>query len=162
MATIADFVRARAADDGVALLFEDQQWSWLEFVAGAAQRAQWLLAERQPGPFHIGLLLENVPDYPLLLSAASLVGATVVGINPTRRGDELARDIRHCDVQLVITEPTLAPLLEGLDVGVGADRIFDIESPAYADVLMAYKGAPLPEVAVDDYDLFLLLFTSGV
>jgi fatty-acyl-CoA synthase len=160
--TIADLVRARADDDGTALLFEDERWSWREFVEAAGARANWLLADRQPGPFHIGLLLENVPEYPFLLSAAALVGATVVGINPTRRGDELARDIRHCDVQLVITEPTLAPLLEGLDLGVSTDRVFEIESPAYADALTPYKGAPLPEIAVDDADLFLLLFTSGV
>src|SRR4051812_2601650 len=160
--TIADLVRARADDDGIALLFEEERWTWRDFVDAAGQRADWLLANRQAGPFHIGLLLENVPEYPLLLSAAALVGATVVGINPTRRGDELARDIRHCDVQLVITEPTLAPLLDGLDLGVGADRVFDIESSAYADVLTAYKGAPLPDIAVDDSDLFLLLFTSGV
>src|SRR3954453_8929039 len=161
MPTIADFVRARAADDGVALLFEDQQWSWSEFVAGAAQRAQWLLAHRQPGPFHIGLLLENVPDYPLMLSAAALVGATVVGINPTRRGDELARDIRHCDVQLVVTESLQAPLLDGLDVGVPADRVFDIDSEAWPKALAPYEGAAIPDVEVDDSALYLLLFTSG-
>jgi fatty-acyl-CoA synthase len=160
--TIADVVRARADDDGVALVFEDQRWTWPEFVAGAAQRAQWLLANRQPGPFHIGLLLENVPDYPLLLSAAALVGATVVGINPTRRGEELAGDIRHCDVQLVVTESMLAPLLEGLDLGVGADRVVDVDDPSYAEALAPYAGAPLPDVAVDESSLYLLLFTSGV
>src|SRR4051794_3990151 len=162
MPTIADFVRARAADDGVALLFEDQQRSWSEFVAGAAQRAQWLLAHRQPGPFHIGLLLENVPDYPFMLSAAALVGATVVGINPTRRGDELARDIRHCDVQLVVTESTLAPLLDSLDIGVAAERIFDVDDRSYADALAPYEDAAIPDVAVEDSTLYLLLFTSGV
>jgi acyl-CoA synthetase (AMP-forming)/AMP-acid ligase II len=160
--TVADLVRARADDDGFAVYFEDERWTWRAFVAGAGQRAHWLLDSRQPGPFHIGVLLENVPEYPLLLSAAALVGATVVGINPTRRGEELARDIRHCDVQLVVTEPTLAPLLDGLDIGVPADRVFDIASPAYAKALAPYEGAPLPDVSVDDDDLFLLLFTSGV
>ena len=45
------------------------------------------------GPFHVGVLLENVPEYLFLLGGAALAGATVVGINPTRRGAELARDI---------------------------------------------------------------------
>ena len=162
MPTIADLVRARADDDGVALVFEDEQWSWREFVAGAVQRAQWLLANRQPGPFHVGVLLENVPDYPLLLSAAALAGATVVGINPTRRGDELAHDIRHCDVQLVVTESGLAPLLDGLDTGVSADRIFDIDTSAYTESLAAHAGGALPELPVDESMLYLLLFTSGV
>jgi fatty-acyl-CoA synthase len=160
--TVADLVRARADDDGVALRFDDASWTWREFAAGAAQRAQWLLDVRQPGPFHIGVLLENVPEYPLLLAAAALAGATVVGINPTRRGEELARDIRHCDVQLVVTEPTLSPLLDGLDIGVPADRVLDVDGPAYAEALARHVGTGLPEVDVDESALFLLLFTSGV
>jgi fatty-acyl-CoA synthase len=160
--TVADFVRARADDGGVALLFEDKQWTWREYVDGVAQRAQWLLAQRQPGPFHIGLLLENVPEYPLLLGAAAMVGATVVGINPTRRGEELARDIRHCDVQLIVTESVLAPLLDGLDTGVSGGLILDIDTPSYADAIAPHAGAALPDVAIDESTLYLLLFTSGV
>ncbi|MFL6238471.1 MAG: AMP-binding protein [Actinomycetes bacterium] len=161
MTTIADLVRARAADEGVALLFEDEQWTWRDYVSGCAQRAQWLLAMCRPGPFHIGVLLDNVPEYPLLLGAAALAGATVVGINPTRRGDELARDIRHCDVQLIVTESLQAPLLDGLDVGVPADRVFDIDSEAWPKALAPYEGAAIPDVEVDDSALYLLLFTSG-
>jgi fatty-acyl-CoA synthase len=159
--TIADLVRARADDDNIALLFDDDRWTWREFVAAAGARANWLLANRRPGPLHVGLLLENVPDYPLWLSAAALVDAVIVGINPTRRGEELARDIRHCDVQLIVTEPTLAPLLDGLDVGVPADRILDVETATYADALASYADMPLPDVRVDDSSLYLLLFTSG-
>jgi fatty-acyl-CoA synthase len=162
MTTIAELVRARADDDGTALLFDDEQWTWREFVAGAAQRASWLLAARHPGPFHIGVLLENVPEYPLLLAGAALAGATVVGINPTRRGEELARDIKHCDVQLIVTESGQASLLDGLDVGIPADRILDVDTSAYADALAPHAGADLPAVPVDDSTLYLLLFTSGV
>ena len=39
------------------------------------------------------------------LGAAALAGATVVGINPTRRGAELARDITYTECQLIVTEP---------------------------------------------------------
>ena len=50
---------------------------------------------RQDGPFHIGVLLENTSEYLFLLAGAALVGAVIVGINPTRRGAELATDIRR-------------------------------------------------------------------
>jgi len=46
------------------------------------------------GPWHVGVLLENTPEYIFLIAGAALCGATVVGINPTRRGAELAADIR--------------------------------------------------------------------
>ena len=38
----------------------------------------------------------------------------VVGINPTRRGAELARDINHTDCQLIITDGSMRPLLDGI------------------------------------------------
>ena len=51
-------------------------------------------------------------------AAPRSAGAVVVGINPTRRGEELARDIRHTDCAVVLTDAAHAPLLEGLDLEV--------------------------------------------
>ena len=62
---------------------------------------------RRPGPFHVGVLLENVPEFVFLLMGAGLAGAAVVGINPTRRGAELARDINHTDCQLIVTDESM-------------------------------------------------------
>ena len=70
----------------------------------AAGAPRWRRRCAGPGPFHIGVLLDNVPEYLFWLGAAALAGATVVGINPTRRGDELARDIRFTDCQLLVTD----------------------------------------------------------
>ncbi|HEY2427671.1 MAG TPA: AMP-binding protein, partial [Acidimicrobiales bacterium] len=106
MSTIAGFVSARAGDPRTALLFEDRSWTWAEWVDECTARAAVLAEGRRPGPFHIGVLLDNVPEYSFWLGAAALAGAVVVGINPTRRGAELARDITHTDCQLVITGPT--------------------------------------------------------
>ena len=97
---------------------------------------------RQPGPFHLGVLLDNVPEYLLWLGAAALVGATVVGINPTRRGDELARDIRFTDCQLLVTDEAGARLLEGLDLDVPGDRILRVGSAGYRSRVDAAASAP--------------------
>ncbi len=60
---------------------------------------------RVHGPFHIGVLLDNVPDFVFWLGGAALVGATVVGINPTRGSvAELAAEIRLADCQLIVTD----------------------------------------------------------
>ena len=74
------------------------------------------------GPFHIGLLMGNQPEYLFALFGAARVGAVVVGINDTRRGEELARDIRHADCAAVLCDASRAPLLAGLDLG-GAIRV---------------------------------------
>ena len=101
MNTIADLVRARAGDSRVGLRFEDETWTYAELVDACAERAAFLLAHRPPdAPFHVGVLLDNVPEFWMLLGAAALSGATLVGINPTRRGAELARDVQHTDCAL--------------------------------------------------------------
>ena len=95
-ATIAELLLNRSQDDNPALLFEDQRWSWREFVHEAAVRAEALSKLRPTGKrWHIGVLLENTPEYLFLIAGAALRGATIVGINPTRRGAHLAADIRQ-------------------------------------------------------------------
>lgn len=161
MSTIAELIRARAGDDNTALRFEDDRWSYREYVEACAVRAALLDELRRPGPFHVGVLLDNVPEFPMWLGAAALAGAVVVGINPTRRGAELARDVTHTDCQLIVTEEAYAPLLEPLDLGIDDDRVLVTESVGYAAALERHQGAHLPSVEIDERDLFLLLFTSG-
>jgi fatty-acyl-CoA synthase len=159
--SIAEFVRARGHDgDRVALRFEDQTWTWSAFVGAAAQRAAYLDATLDAHrPPHVGILLDNVPAFPMWLSAAALVGDAVVGINPTRRGPELERDIRHADCQLIVTEACYLDLLDGLDPGPATGRVLVVE---HADEALApHRGAPLGARPVDERGIYLLLFTSG-
>src|SRR5581483_10143043 len=106
--TVAHLVLSRAGDDTVGVRFEDRQWTWRQVVEEASARAALLTSLRADGPFHIGVLLENTPEYLFLLAGAALAGAVVVGINPTRRGAELERDVRHTDCQLIVTETAQA------------------------------------------------------
>jgi len=159
--TMADLVRARAADTHDAIRFEDRAWSYAAFVQGCSERAALLGELRRPGPFHVGVLLDNVPEFPMWLGAAALAGAVVVGINPTRRGAELARDVTHTDCQLIVTEAAYLPLLRGLDLGVDADREVVVDSAGYDAALAPHRGAAFPEIDVDERDLYLLVFTSG-
>jgi fatty-acyl-CoA synthase len=161
MPTVAELVRARAGDEHPAILFEDSSWSYAEYVAACAERAALLAELRRPGPFHVGVLLDNVPEFAMWLGAAAVTGAVVVGINPTRRGKELGRDITHTDCQLIVTEDRHAPLLAGLEMGVDDDRVLVVESAAHADDLERHRGEGLPKVDVNESDLYLLLFTSG-
>ena len=78
------------------------------------------------------MLLDNVPEYVFLLGGAALAGAAVVGINPTRRGEELAHDIRHTDCGMIVTEAAHRTLLDGLDLGIDPDRIVSVESDTWS------------------------------
>ena len=159
--TMRELLLARAEDDRPALLFEDQRYSWREYFEACCERAEALLAWRRPGPFHVGVLLENVPEYLFMTGAASLAGATVVGINPTRRGAGLERDIRHTDCQILVTEQRHAELLEGLDLGIPEDRRFDVASSTWREGITRFKGAGPPHIEADPRATYMLIFTSG-
>ncbi|MFI0962340.1 AMP-binding protein [Streptomyces sp. NPDC021080] len=158
--TVGELVRERWGDHRPGLWFEGRVVSHHRVAAGAAARAA-LLADTLPSGAepHVGVLLDNTPEYPLWLSAAALAGAAVAGINPTRRGPELARDILHTECRVLVTERAHLPLLDGLELpGV---RVLVTDTDAYTDLLRAYEGAKPDDTAARADSRFLLLFTSG-
>ncbi|KND40991.1 long-chain-fatty-acid--CoA ligase [Streptomyces stelliscabiei] len=158
--TVAQLVADRWDDHRPGLWFEEQILTHHEVAAGAAARAA-LLADLLPPDAepHLGVLLDNTPEFPLWLSAAALAGAAVAGINPTRRGPELARDILHTECRLLITERAHLPLLENLDlIGV---RVLVTDTQAYADLLAPYADATPDPTRATPADRLLLYFTSG-
>jgi fatty-acyl-CoA synthase len=163
VATASRLVRLRAEDDDTGLLFEGQRWTWRQVVTEAQRRADLLVALRENGPFHIGVMMENTPEYLVLLAGAALAGAVIVGVNPTRRGDELAADVRATDCQLLVTDSAMVDLLEGLDVGLSSDRVLIADAEPYRRRLdgpwPTIQARHMPEPGPDD--LFLLIFTSG-
>jgi fatty-acyl-CoA synthase len=117
--------------DRLAVRFGDQTWTHREFVTEAWRWANLLLAHQpvgaverssaegapRPRPTHVGVLMDNTPDYLFAFAGAAFAGATVVGLNPTRQGEHLLRDLTHTDVDLVVTEPAHLDDLAGLDLG---------------------------------------------
>jgi len=67
-------------------------------------------------PFHVGVLMDNLPAFVFAELGCGLAGAALVGLNPTRTGGFLARDLAYADCQLVIVEPRYSnQLQEALD-----------------------------------------------
>ncbi len=160
--TAAELVLQRADDDRVGLTFEGAEWSWRAVVAEAGRRAGLLAARRRDGPFHVGVLLDNVPEYLFVLAGAARAGAVVVGLNATRRGDELAADVRRTDCQLVITDTAHRDgLLDGLDLDLDPSRVLLSDSAGYRSGLGDPGPSETPPTVPDAGDLFLLIFTSG-
>jgi fatty-acyl-CoA synthase len=156
--TFAGLIEGRAEDDTTGLVVGDEEWSWREVVAESDRWAAALSALRPvEGPFHVGVLLGNVPDYLFALFAAARLGAVIVGINETRRGEELARDVRHTDCVAVLTDAPHLPLLSGLDLGDTA--VIDIGAAEWRARLDGAPPAELPDVRPTD--VFVLIFTSG-
>ena len=163
--SVADLLLARGDDDHPGLVMGDRSWSWREVVAAAAERAVLLRSLGRLDPPHVGVLLGNEPEFVFWLSAAALSGAVVVGINPTRRGEALAGDVRRTDCRVLVTDAEGAVLLEGLDTGVAPDLVLRVDTPAYTAAVADHAGVTAAAVVADAApsaaDLFLLLFTSG-
>jgi fatty-acyl-CoA synthase len=155
MTTIDALVRARAGDPNVGLRFEDASWTWEAVVREAAARAAYF-RDHAPAdaPLHVGVLLDNIPEFWFTLCGAALAGATVVGINPTRRGADLARDIAHTDCAFVLTETRHRELFDD-------DNAIIVDAAAWTASLAPYADAALPAGAPDATDTFMLIFTSG-
>ncbi|GAA1160668.1 fatty-acid--CoA ligase FadD1 [Nocardioides aquiterrae] len=157
MPTVREQLLARAADESPGLLFEDHAWTWAEVVRESCVRSA-VLARLLPqgAPPHVGVLLENVPEFAFLLGGAALGGHAVVGLNPTRRGAALAADVARADVQVVVTDAAHAELLADADVPV-----LPVDSPDWPELLAERADAGVPDVEVGPGDLMMLIFTSG-
>jgi len=159
--TVAQALLARLGDVRPGLRAGTSTWSWDDVVRESAARAELLRRRRTSGPFHVGVLLDNVPEYVFWLGAAALSGATAVGINPTRRGAFLEQEVRHTECQLLVTDAAGAELLRGLDVGVSADRVLLVDRPDYPDLIDGHLAAPVADPGVRPDTRMLLVFTSG-
>jgi acyl-CoA synthetase (AMP-forming)/AMP-acid ligase II len=175
----AALLRRNATDaairDRPAVKFGDRVWTHGEYVEEARRWSQLFLARASASrPLHVGVLLDNTPDYLFALGGAALVGAAVVGLNHTRRDEHLLHDIEHTHVGLIVTEPRHAPLLEPIarrlpteaDNLLVSTRFADRDDPEPSlgkplDDALAGVAAADPGLEPDPDTLWGLIFTSG-
>jgi fatty-acyl-CoA synthase len=177
--TMAAALRARLADSGARLFlrFEDASWTFAETFREACRFAHLFLQGRDPGrPFHVGVLMDNSPDFVFAEFGCALAAAALVGLNPTRTGAFLARDIVYADCQIVLVEARYAAQLQAALHSDPAARVtvFVVDSPGAAaqadayprtwtrlDKALASVPATDPNVPVEPTDLLMIIFTSG-
>jgi fatty-acyl-CoA synthase len=141
------------------LVGEGFGYSAAETLRSVCARAAFLEDQLAGAPYpHVGLLLENTPEYVWWLEAAVLAGATAVGVNPTRRGPDLMRDLTHTDCALLVTEERLLPLVVDLSLAV---PVLVVDGSEYAATLAPYVGAAPPARLPAPETRLLLTFTSG-
>ena len=106
--TVDEMIRRRRGDARPALLFEDERVDVgrARGRVGDACRGR-VRAPGGPGRSTSATSSRTSPSSASGSAPARCAGPTMVGVNPTRRGAELAADIRHTDCQLVVTERKL-------------------------------------------------------
>jgi fatty-acyl-CoA synthase len=167
--TVAAALRARAADSAerVFLRSNEDTWTFADTYAEAGRFANLFLRERDATrPFHVGVLMDNLPAFVFAELGAALAGAALVGLNPTRTGSALARDIEYADCQLVLVEARYATQLREALGDHPALRVFTVDGAADADwpaltAALATVDSTDPQEPVDSSTLMMIVFTSG-
>ncbi|SNT50556.1 AMP-binding protein [Rhodococcoides kyotonense] len=155
MNTVAELLLARRDDTDTALLFEDRRIPWATHVTTSAQWAHCLESMLDDGPPHVGVLLDNVPEFSFLLGAAALGPIVLVCLNSTRPRPAVLDDARRTDCQLILTDASHRHLVDDAsDI-----TVVDVGSAAWRDCV---RRAPstVPDAPGAD-DLMALVFTSG-
>ncbi|MDH6247869.1 fatty-acid--CoA ligase FadD1 [Mycobacterium sp. OTB74] len=152
--TLQQLLRERSEQDTTAIKYGERTWTWREHVAEAKAQAATLIGMADPSkPLHVGTLLGNTPDMLTALAAAALGGYVLCGINNTRRGEALARDIARVECQIVLVDEQHRGLLEGVDLpGV---TVVDVTATDWQ------RQELTPHREVGPNDTFMMIFTSG-
>ena len=144
--------------DRPAVKLDDLVLTYAELQDGA-RRIVAMLKSKGIGPGdRVGMVLPNVPPFPVVFYGAISLGAVVVPMNPLLKGREVEYYLKDSGTSIVFAWQDMAE-----EAGKGADAV-GIEcievGPDFADVLAGHE--PDPEVASrEDDDLVVLLYTSG-
>jgi len=155
-------LRRNASDPAIAgrpaIAYEDLVVTHAEYYRECCRWANLFLSTRRPGePLHVGILLDNSPEYLYAFGGAALAGGAIVGVNHTRRGAQLLHDVQHTHCGLVIYEPKHADLIGPVIGDLGTVLV---AGDSLGEALAAEDDTdPGLEVSVETP--WTLIFTSG-
>ena len=145
--------------DRTALRLDDVEVSYAALDEASA-RVAGLLADRGVGPGdRVGLMLPNVPYFPMAYYGILRLGGVVVPMNPLLKGREVAFFLEDPDAGILFAWHDFAEAAEAGAEQAGADCI--IVKPGEIEQLV---GAAEPRREVedrDDDDTAVILYTSG-
>ncbi|WP_445257720.1 long-chain-fatty-acid--CoA ligase [Nocardioides aurantiacus] len=160
MTNLAENLTATAQrfPDRPAIKLDDMVLTWSDVQAGA-QRVAGMLRSKGIGPGdRVGMVLPNVPPFPVIFYGALTVGAVVVPMNPLLKGREVKYYLEDSGASILFAWKDMAE-----EAGKGASEV-GIEcievGTDFADVLAQHD--PVTEVVSrEDDDDVVLLYTSG-
>ena len=161
MTNLADNLTSTAKEHGdrPAVRLDDVVLSYGDLLDGA-RRISALLKSKGVGPGdRVGLVLPNVPPFPVLFYGALAVGAVVVPMNPLLKAREVQYYLEDSGASLVFAWEAMADEAGKAAETVGIECI-PVEADGFLDLVAQHE--PDDEVADrDDDDTVVLLYTSG-
>jgi long-chain acyl-CoA synthetase len=161
MGNLADMLIRTAADHGgrTAIKLDDLELPYAA-LEGASRHAAGLLAGKGIGPGdRVGLMLPNVPYFPVLFYGALRVGAVVVPMNPLLKSREVGFHLQDSGAKLLFAWHQFGEPASAGAEAAGAEYV--AVTPGEFEHAVG-NAEPLADVAErDDEDTALILYTSG-
>lgn len=187
---IGEIIKKRGTDsdtkDKVFIQFEDEKITFGEYLVLCSRYSRMFIkafeTKENCKHFHIGVFMQNYPEFMIIFGACALCGATLSGINTGQKGASLARDINFTDCIMLITDNMFLPevekvitdlkLIKSEDVLVNNIRDNDKSLPAGYIALEkkleeteSLLGTELfnspPDIDVKPLTNLMIIFTSG-
>jgi len=150
---------AGRAPESPAIRLGDAELSYGELDERSARLAT-LLAEKgvEPGD-RVGVMLPNVPDFPVAYYGVLRAGAIVVPMNVLLKRREIAFYLEDSGAKLLLAWHGFAEEARGGAASAGAEMI-EVEPASFASMLAGHEPTPgLADTAGDD--TAVILYTSG-
>ena len=148
----------RANPDRPAIRLDDLVITYAQLDDLSARAAGWLRDRGvRPGD-RVGIMLPNVPQFPVLYYGVLRAGAAVVPMNPLLKAREVEHYLGDSQARLVLAWSSAAEEAAAGAAAAGADHLV-----VDADTLTEIAGwAPVADVApTADDDTAVILYTSG-
>ena len=160
MTSLADNLTQSADQHGdrPAIKLDDLVLTYSELQDGARRAAALLKSKGVGAGDRVGLVLPNVPAFPVLFYGALAVGAVVVPMNPLLKGREVTYYLEDSGASIVFAWKDMAE-----EAGKGASEV-GIECIEVGLDLAEVLGRHEPDEEVvdrEDDDTVVLLYTSG-
>jgi len=162
MANLSSVLAQAAAKHGErpAVRLDDLVLSYSQ-LRDAAGRAAALLSSLgvEPGD-RVGVMLPNVPAFPIVFYGALAAGAVVVPMNPLLKSREVAHYVGDSGAKVLFTwHEAVAEAAKGA-AGTGA-QILEVDEPDLHSLLAGLTPAPSMADQAGDEDDAVILYTSG-
>ena len=148
-----------ARPDRVAVKVDDSELSYAALDEATA-RVAGLLRAKGVGPGdRVGIMLPNVPYFPVCYYGALRAGAAIVPMNPLLKDREVAFYLGDSDAKLIFAWHQFADAAQGGAEQTGAECV--LVEPGEFEALLA-RCEPAPDVVERDTDdTAVILYTSG-
>jgi len=161
MANLSSLLDRAAADqpDRTALQLDDLAISYRQFSEASRRASSLLRAAGIAAGDRVGLMMPNIPAFPIAFYGAMMAGAVVVPMNPLLKSREVAYYLRDSGAKVLFAWRDFAGEAAKGAADAGA-QVIQVDDPDLSSTLAGVAPDTVSATADDDDDA-VILYTSG-